>query len=116
MTSANVVTPCSTLASPSSARVTSPSWRQMLRRAAELYRGLLLEGAEPSDCPGFDEWLFFQRDYLEQRAVEVLPRLLVPVQLDERPAQVAECPGESGLEDLLEDSGPTWRSRTVNPP
>ncbi len=46
-----------------------------LREATDLYRGLLLEGIEPSDCPAFDEWLFFQRDGLEQRAMGVLERL-----------------------------------------
>jgi DNA-binding SARP family transcriptional activator/tetratricopeptide (TPR) repeat protein len=47
-----------------------------LRRAAHLYRGTLLEGLELSDCPAFDEWLFFQRDTLEQRIVGVLQALV----------------------------------------
>jgi DNA-binding SARP family transcriptional activator len=42
-----------------------------LRRAAQLYQGMLLEGLELSGCPAFDEWLFFQRDTLEQRALGV---------------------------------------------
>ncbi len=47
-----------------------------LRRAAQLYRGILLEGLELSGCPAFDEWLFFQRDSLEQQAVGVLQALM----------------------------------------
>jgi len=47
-----------------------------LRRAAELYRGVLLEGSEPSGCPTFDEWLFFQRDGLEQQAMSTLQNLV----------------------------------------
>jgi DNA-binding SARP family transcriptional activator/predicted ATPase len=46
-----------------------------LQRAASLYQGLLLEGLELSDCPAYAEWLFFQRDALEQRAVAVLQAL-----------------------------------------
>jgi DNA-binding SARP family transcriptional activator/tetratricopeptide (TPR) repeat protein len=49
---------------------------EALRRAAHLYRGALLEGLELSDCPAFDEWLFFQRDALEQRVVSVLQALV----------------------------------------
>ena len=47
-----------------------------LRTAADLYRGLLLEGSEPSDCPTFDEWLFFQRDGLEQGVMSMLQNLV----------------------------------------
>jgi len=47
-----------------------------MRRAANLYRGPLLEGSEPSECPTFDEWLFFQRDGLEQRALATLQSLV----------------------------------------
>ena len=47
-----------------------------LRGAMDLYRGPLLEGREPTGCPVFDEWLFFQRDGLEQRAMDVLQRLV----------------------------------------
>jgi len=47
-----------------------------LGRAADLYRGVLLEGSEPSDCPTFDEWLFFQRDGLEQHAMGTLQSLV----------------------------------------
>jgi len=47
-----------------------------LRRAARLYQGVLLEGLELSGCPAFDEWLFFQRDALEQRISGVLQALV----------------------------------------
>ena len=47
-----------------------------LLRAVALYRGVLLEGTEPSDCPAFDEWLFFQRDGLEQQAMAALQTLI----------------------------------------
>ena len=47
-----------------------------LRRAAHLYKGLLLEGVELPGCPAFDEWLFFQRDALEQQALGVLQALV----------------------------------------
>ena len=46
------------------------------RKAADLYRGMLLEGLELSDCDAFDEWLFFQRDGLEQQALNVLQNLV----------------------------------------
>ncbi len=47
-----------------------------LRGAAQLYQGMLLEGLELSGCPAFDEWLFFQRDALEQQALGVLQALV----------------------------------------
>ncbi|NIO71762.1 MAG: AAA family ATPase, partial [Anaerolineae bacterium] len=47
-----------------------------LRRAAQLYQGMLLEGLELSGCLAFDEWLFFQRDALEQQALGVLQALV----------------------------------------
>jgi len=47
-----------------------------MRKAADLYRGPLLEGSEPSECPTFDEWLFFQRDGLEQQALATLQNLV----------------------------------------
>ena len=47
-----------------------------LRKAAHLYRGLLLEGLVLSDCPAFEEWLFFRRDALEQQALGVLDALV----------------------------------------
>lgn len=46
-----------------------------LRRAAYLYKGLLLEGVELPNCPIFEEWLFFQRDALEQQILAVLQKL-----------------------------------------
>jgi len=45
-------------------------------RAADLYRGLLLEGLELSECPTYDEWLFFERDALEQQAMGTLQNLV----------------------------------------
>jgi len=48
----------------------------VLKRAADTYRGTLLEGHEPTGCPGFAEWLFFQRDRLEQQALAVLETLV----------------------------------------
>lgn len=47
-----------------------------LRRASDLYRGLLLEGVSLADCPAFEEWLFFRRDTLEQKALAVLQALV----------------------------------------
>ena len=47
-----------------------------LHRAAQLYQGILLEGVELSDCPAFEEWLFLQRDALEQQAIGVLETLV----------------------------------------
>ena len=47
-----------------------------LRCAAHLYQGTLLEGLELADCPAFDEWLFFQRDGLEQQALGALQALV----------------------------------------
>jgi DNA-binding SARP family transcriptional activator len=46
------------------------------RKAADLYRGTLLEGLELSDCDAFDEWLFFQRDGLEQQVLGLLQNLV----------------------------------------
>ena len=87
-----------------------------LRRAAELYRGVLLEGLEPSDCPAFDEWLFFQRDSLEQRAMDMLQRLvdglLAPGRL---PGCIGLCTAAGGPEPAARrrppppDAGP-WRA------
>ena len=42
-----------------------------LRRAVSLCRGPLLDGLQVNDCPAFEEWLFFQRDATEQRALVV---------------------------------------------
>lgn len=47
-----------------------------LRRASTLYRGPLLEGVSLTGCPAFEEWLFFRRDTLEQKALTVLQRLV----------------------------------------
>lgn len=40
-----------------------------LRRAVGLCRGPLLDGLQLDDCPAFEEWLFFQRDAIDQRAL-----------------------------------------------
>jgi predicted ATPase/DNA-binding SARP family transcriptional activator len=53
-----------------------PKDLDILRRAACLYKGPLLEGAELSDCPDFEEWLFFRRDALEQQALGLLQALI----------------------------------------
>lgn len=53
-----------------------PQDLEALQRAAHLYQGMLLEGLEVSDCPAYAEWLFFQRDALEQRALAVLQALV----------------------------------------
>lgn len=46
-----------------------------LQRAADLYRGMLLEGITPTGCPAFDEWLFFEREDMEQLVVVSLRQL-----------------------------------------
>jgi predicted ATPase/DNA-binding SARP family transcriptional activator len=46
-----------------------------LQQAANLYRGILLEGLILDDCPDFGEWLFFRRDALEQQAFDIVKRL-----------------------------------------
>ena len=48
----------------------------VLRRAAQLYQGALLEGLMLSDSPTFEEWLFFRRDTLEQQALQTLHTLV----------------------------------------
>jgi DNA-binding SARP family transcriptional activator len=46
-----------------------------LRRAAHLYRGLLLEGLKVFDSPAFEDWLFLRRDALKQHALSALVSL-----------------------------------------
>jgi len=48
----------------------------VLRRAAQLYQGTLLEGLTLPDSPTFEEWLFFRRDTLEQQALQTLHTLV----------------------------------------
>lgn len=48
----------------------------VLRRAAQLYQGPLLEGLMLSDSPTFEEWLFLRRDTLEQQALQTLYTLV----------------------------------------
>ncbi|MEW6374654.1 MAG: tetratricopeptide repeat protein [Thermodesulfobacteriota bacterium] len=53
-----------------------PQDLKILRQAVQLYKGLLLEGIELTDCSDFEEWLFFRRDALEQQALGLLQRLI----------------------------------------
>ncbi|MBE7549953.1 MAG: tetratricopeptide repeat protein [Anaerolineales bacterium] len=46
-----------------------------LTAAAELYTGDFLAGFSLPDCPGFDEWQFFQSEGLRQALASVLERL-----------------------------------------
>lgn len=48
----------------------------VLRRAAQLYQGALLEGFILPDSPAFEEWLFLRRDTLEQQALQTLHTLV----------------------------------------
>jgi DNA-binding SARP family transcriptional activator/tetratricopeptide (TPR) repeat protein len=48
----------------------------VLRRAAQLYQGALLEGLMLPDSPTFEEWLFLRRDTLEQQALQTLHTLV----------------------------------------
>lgn len=49
---------------------------ERLRHAAQLYRGALLDGLPLTACPGFEEWLFFRRDFLEQQAIRTYQSLI----------------------------------------
>ena len=48
-----------------------------LEMAAAIYTGDFLEGFNLKDCPGFDEWQFFQRENLRSEYADVLERLTV---------------------------------------
>jgi DNA-binding SARP family transcriptional activator len=48
-----------------------------LRDAIKLYRGDFLEGCRPRECPDFMDWLFLQRDRLEQQYIKGLRALAV---------------------------------------
>src|SRR6266702_4380363 len=75
----------------------------MLRQAAQLYRGSLLEGLMLSDCPAFEEWLFFCRDTLEQQALQTYHTLA------ERLIRHGAPPGGSPLCPATGDPGTITR-------
>jgi DNA-binding SARP family transcriptional activator/predicted ATPase len=49
---------------------------ERLCRIADLYQGQFLEGFDLEDSAPFDEWLFFQRDALEQQAFQIHQELV----------------------------------------
>ena len=52
-----------------------PACQARLAAAADLYRGDLLAGFTLSDCPAFDEWLFFETEGLRRDLAGALERL-----------------------------------------
>lgn len=48
-----------------------------LQSAVSLYRGPFLEGFSLGDCPAFEEWALFKREYLNRKMVSALQRLAV---------------------------------------
>lgn len=48
-----------------------------LHGAVKLYRGKLLEGCNPPKCPEFMDWLFLERNRLEQQFIKCLRKLAV---------------------------------------
>jgi DNA-binding SARP family transcriptional activator len=50
---------------------------QDLRSGIRLYHGDFLEGCRPRGCPGFMDWLFLERDRLEQQYIRGLRALAV---------------------------------------
>jgi ABC-type oligopeptide transport system substrate-binding subunit/DNA-binding SARP family transcriptional activator len=52
-----------------------PATPARLAEAASLYRDDFLAGFTLRDCPGFDEWQFFQSESLRQKLAAVLERL-----------------------------------------
>jgi len=66
-----------TLRPPSVSQLfTSPGLKN-LRGAMQLYRGGFLEGCSPRGCPDFIDWLFLERDRLEQQYIKGLRALAV---------------------------------------
>lgn len=47
-----------------------------LRRVVDLYQGHFLEGLDLEDSLPFDEWLFFQRDVLDQKSLQFHQKLV----------------------------------------
>ena len=62
------------------AREVCPACWPGLRQAAALYRGELLAGFNLADSPDFEEWLFFERQTLQQGLVRVLEGLVAGYQ------------------------------------
>jgi DNA-binding SARP family transcriptional activator len=46
-----------------------------LEKAASLYRGDFLAGFNLPDCPEFDDWQFFRRERLRNKAAQIFERL-----------------------------------------
>jgi predicted ATPase/DNA-binding SARP family transcriptional activator len=68
-----------------------------LAQAVKLVRGPLLDGFSLSDCPAFDEWLFFQRERLQLQISAALEQL---ADFHERTGNLAEA--ETYVRRLLE--------------
>jgi len=60
---------------PHAANAACPVCQANLSAAADLYRDDLLAGFTLSDCPAFDEWLFFEAEGLRHDLADVLQRL-----------------------------------------
>ncbi len=52
-----------------------PDCLSSLEKAAAIYKGDFFEGFNLKDCPGFDEWQFFQRERLRSEYADVLEKL-----------------------------------------
>ena len=52
-----------------------PECLPSLKKAAAIYKGDFLEGFNLKDCPGFDDWQFFQRESLRSEYADVLEKL-----------------------------------------
>jgi DNA-binding SARP family transcriptional activator len=52
-----------------------PDCLSSLEKAAAIYKGDFFEGFNLKDCPGFDEWQFFQRESLRSDYAGVLEKL-----------------------------------------
>lgn len=74
-----------------------------LRRAVDLCRGPLLDGLQLDDCPAFEEWLFFQRDAVDQRALVLRESLAAALraagQLDEALAAAQQILTQDALRE-----------------
>jgi predicted ATPase/DNA-binding SARP family transcriptional activator len=62
-----------------------------LGQAVQLVRGPFLEGLSLSECPGFDEWLYFQRERLNQQITAALEHLGVFHERNGRAAEAETC-------------------------
>ena len=52
-----------------------PDCLSSLEKAAAIYKGDFLEGFNLKDCPGFDEWQFYQRESLRSEYASALEKL-----------------------------------------